>query len=347
MTSVQRGEVALTPTGLMEIATNFWRAKTLAAAVELGIFTLLARTGPLSSAEIAHEAGIKMRPADMFLASCAALGLLVEKDGEYGNSATAAQFLVEGRPDYFGGFVRFCDAREYPAWGRLVEALRTDRPMTWDPATQDSPFAREDRVMTEMFWEALHVAATYTARGLADTYDFGAHHRLLDVGGGSGAFLIELCRGNPALRGTLYELDHVCADAAARIVDAGLANQIDTVAGDFIADPALPEGFDVILISGVLHNWDPATNCALIRKSYNALRAGGALLVCELMLDSRRAGPADAALMGLNMVIETTAGKNYSETEYREWVAACGFEGIEIRRLDGPGANAVLVARRL
>ncbi|MFD6159919.1 methyltransferase [Nocardia sp. NPDC060256] len=346
MTSVQRDDLVLTPTGLMELATNFWKAKTLAAAVELGIFTLLARTGPLSTAEIAHEAGIKMRPADMFLASCAALGLLVEKDGEYDNSATAAQFLVQGEPDYFGGFVRFCDAREYPAWDRLVDALRTDRPMTWDPATQDSPFAREDRVMTEMFWEALHVAATYTARGLADVYDFGAHKHLLDIGGGSGAFLIELCRRNSGLHGTLYELDHVCVDAAARVAQAALVSQISTIAGDFIAEPTLPEGFDVILISGVLHNWDPETNCALIRKSYNALRPGGALLVCELMLDSRRAGPADAALMGLNMVIETIAGKNYSEDEYREWVVACGFEGTEIRRLGGPGANAVLVARR-
>ncbi|QFZ24206.1 methyltransferase [Saccharothrix syringae] len=330
----------------MGLATSFWRFKALAVAVELRLFTVLDRAGGLTAAELADELGTGPRAADMFLASCASLGLLEERDGRYANSAVADRFLVEGREDYFGGFVRFCDTREYPGWGRLTDAVLTDRPTTWDPDVQDSPFAASDTAMLAGFWDALHVAARYTARELARVYDFRPHRALLDVGGGSGAFPIELCARHPALRASVYELAHVCPIAEDRVARAGLTGVVDAVAGDFLADGRLPAGYDVHLVSGVLHNWDPATNLALLRKCREALAPGGVLLVCELVLNDRRTGPPEAALMGLNMVVETVGGRNYAESEYVDWLDRAGFTGLEVRGLGGPGANAVVVAHR-
>jgi hypothetical protein len=177
----------LTPIPLMQLNAGFWSFKTFAAAVELGLFTGLADGRAVTLDEAVADLGIHPRAADMFLAACASLGLL-EKDGDrYRNSPLSEEFLVEGRPHYFGGFVRFCDQREYPAWHRVIDAMRTNQPVTWDPATQDSVFAAEDPVMMDLFWDAMYSISSFTAAALADAYDFKAHVRLLDVGQGPAA----------------------------------------------------------------------------------------------------------------------------------------------------------------
>jgi 3-hydroxy-5-methyl-1-naphthoate 3-O-methyltransferase len=189
----------LTPTPLMRLVSGFWSFKTFAAAVELDLFTNLAGGKSITVEKAAAELGLADRPADLLLAACASLGLLERSGDGYRNSALAEEFLVAGRPYYFGGQVRYCDARTYLPWHRVGDALRTDRPLTWDPDTQESMFETEDPEILALFWEAMYSTSIFTARALAEAYDFGAHARLLDVGGGSGAYPIELCRRYPAL----------------------------------------------------------------------------------------------------------------------------------------------------
>jgi hypothetical protein len=335
----------LTPIPLMQLTTGFWSFKTFAAAVELGLFTRLANGRAVTVEEAAKELGLLHRPTDLLLAACASLGLLDKTDDRYRNSDLAESFLVEGRPYYFGGFVRFCDKREYPAWDRVVEALRTNRPTTWSSDNQNAAlFDKDDAVMMSMFWEAMHSISTFTARSLGEALDFKAHRRLLDVGGGSAAFPIELCRRYRHLRATVYDLPHVCEIAAGKIRRAELSESIGTVAGDFQRDAALPGGHDVILLSLILHDWDEDTDRNLLAKCYAALPSGGAIIVCELMLNPERTGPPAAALMGMNMLIETEGGKNYSETEYATWLADAGFTGARTVQLQAAGATAAVVA---
>ncbi|MFD9061167.1 methyltransferase [Kitasatospora purpeofusca] len=336
---------ALTPVPLMQLASGFWSFKVFAAAVELGLFTRLRDGGSLTLSEAARELGIHERGADMFLASCASVGLLDKEQDRYRNTPLAEEFLVEGRRHYFGGFVRYCDQREYPAWHRLVEAMRTNRPLTWDPATQDSVFSAADPVMMEFFWEAMHSISSFTASALAQVHDFRQHLRLLDVGGGSGAYPIELCRRHTQLSATLFDLPHVASAARARIEEAGLDEVIETAAGDFRTDP-LPGGHDVVLLSLVLHDWDEETGRGLLRKCWDALEPGGTIVICELLLNPERTGPPSAALMGMNMVVELEGGRNYSETEYLSWLTDTGFTGAHVVRLDAAGANGAVIATK-
>lgn len=330
----------------MRLVSGFWSFKTFAAAVELDLFTKLAG-GRSISVEKAHaELGLTERPADLLFAACASLGLL-ERDGDgYRNSPLAEEFLVAGKPYYFGGQVRYCDRRTYLAWHRVEEALRTDRPLTWDPDTQESMFETEDPQLLALFWEAMYSTSIFTARALAGAYDFGAHSRLLDVGGGSGAYPIELCRRYPSLRATVFDLPHVVPIAAEKASAAGLGDRIDTAAGNFLHDEALPSGYDVMLFSMILHDWDEATNRALLAKSHAALPSGGAVVVSELLLNADRTGPASAALMGMNMLVETVGGRNYSETEYMDWLTDAGFVDAHVVHFDAPGANGVVMARK-
>ncbi|MFF1783452.1 methyltransferase [Streptomyces virginiae] len=336
-----------TPVALMELTTGFWRFKVLAAAVDLGLFTVLARLDAADARRIGAELGLHPRPVRMLLACCTALGLLDRgDDGRYRNAPTAREFLVEGRPHYFGGFVRYSDRYGYPAWQRLGEALHTNRPTTWDSDAQESAFVTADPGILEGFWGAMFTLSSFTAAGLGEAYDFTAHRRLLDIGGGTGAFPVALCRRHPHLRATVLDLPRVAAMAREKMAGLGLSEVIEARDGDFLHDERLPDGHDVILLSMILHDWDQETGRKLLGKCFAALPPGGAVIICELVLDDDERGPAPAALMGLNMLVETRSGHNYTYAEYRGWLADAGFGPVEVLPLDAAGANAALVARK-
>ena len=330
----------------MRLVTGYWQFKTLAAAVDLDLFTRLSGGRRLTLEEVCSELGLAERPADMFLAACASLGLLEKEGTRYRNSPLTEEFLVRGRPNYFGGQVRYCDERTYLAWHRIGEALRTDRPLTWDPDKQRSLFDTAEPGMLEMFWEAMHSCSIFTARALGGAYNFTPHKRMLDLGGGSGAFPIALCQMYTHLEATIYDLAHVCPIARAKVASANLAHRVDVMDGDFITNAELPSGYDVILLSMILHDADEATNRTLLRKCHDALFPGGVVIISELLLDDDRTGPAEAALMGLNMVVETKSGRNYSEGEYSRWLSVLGFTNVHRIDFEAPGSNGAIVGKK-
>ena len=330
---------------LMELATGFWASKTLAAAHELDLFSSLSGGGGTTAAELAEREGIDQRPAEMLLTGCASLGLLESNRGRYRNSELAEEYLVRGKPYYFGGFVQMLDQRLYAGWGRLTEAIRTNRPTTWDPDHQSSLFEGEDPQLLAVFWEAMHSLSTFTARTLGAAVDLDDATRLLDVGGGSGAYDIELCRLYPHLTATVYDLPQVTTIAAEKIQQAGLSDRIATATGDFFADPRLPEGHDTLLLSMIMHDWAEERCRAILRKCWEALPSGGRLIISELLVNDERTGPPAAALMSLNMLVETE-GRNYTPAEYTRWLHDIGFRDVRAVWFEAPGANGAVIATK-
>jgi hypothetical protein len=336
---------ALSPVPLMQLTTGFWAFKTLAAAHEFDLFSRLSGTDGTTARELAEALAIEERPADMLLTGCAALGLLMKNDSRYVNSPIAEEFLVRGKPYYFGGFVQMLDQRLYPGWGRLAEAIRTNRPTTWDPDRQSSLFDGEDPQLLSVFWEAMHSLSTFTARALGQAIDLSSTRRLLDVGGGSAAFDIELCRLYPGLTATVYELPKVADIAAGKVKDAGLRERIETVAGDFFADSPLPGGHDTILLSMILHDWAEDRCRAILQKCWAALPSGGQVIIAELLVNDARTGPPPAALMSLNMLVETE-GRNYTPAEYGAWLGDLGFHDVRTVWFEAAGANGAVIGRK-
>ncbi len=335
----------LSPVPLMQVATGFWASKTLAAAHELDLFSRLSGNAGATTREVAEGLGIHERPAEMLLTGCAALGLLERNGSGYANSPMAEEFLVRGKPYYFGGFVQMLDQRLYPGWGRLAEAIRTNRPTTWDPERQSSLFDGEDPELLAVFWEAMHSLSTYTARALGRIVDLSGGRRLLDVGGGSAAFPIEWCRCWPDLTATVFELPKVTDIAAEKIQEAGLAEQIATVAGDFLADDALPGGHDTVLLSMILHDWAEDRCRVILEKCWQALPSSGELIISELLVNDDRTGPPAAALMSLNMLVETE-GRNYTAAEYTAWLADLGAQDTRVVWFEAAGANGAVIGRK-
>jgi hypothetical protein len=328
----------------MELATSFWSFKTLATAYELDLFTRLSGTGGITAQGLARELRIAERPAEMLLTGCASLGLLDKHDDRYVNSAMSDEFLVRGKPQHFGGLITMFDRRLYAGWDKLTQAIHTNRPTTWDPDRERSLFESADPEMLETFWEAMHAMSRFTARALGDALDLSAFASLLDIGSGSAAFDIELCRRYPELRATAYDLGFVNEIAMRNIVAAGSADRVVTRDGDFF-DEKLPPGHDLHLFSMVMHDWDETRDRELLRKSYAALANGGMVMICELLVDDDKAGPPSAALMSLNKLIETE-GRNYTAGEYVDWLSEVGFVEPQVIRFESPGANGVVTARK-
>jgi len=332
----------ITPIPLMQLATAFWAFKTLATAVDMDLFTRLSST-PMTAGETAHWFRIEERPAEMLLTGCAGLGLLGKQNGRYSNTPLAEEFLVRGARYYFGGVVTMFNRRLYSGWDKLPEAMSTNRPTTWNPDKQASLFEGSDPAMMQTFWQACHSLSIFTARALSDAIDFKPFHKLLDVGGGSGAFDIELCQRYPSLSATVYDLPFVTEIAEERIAEAGLSGRISAQPGDFFADPKYPAGHDVILLSMIMHDWSEQEDRAILRKCYETLPPGGAVVICELLVNDDKTGPAPAALMSLNMLIETVDGRNYTAAELSGWLENIGYNNIRVVWFEAAGANGAVI----
>src|SRR4029079_13830386 len=157
-------------------------------------------------------------------------------------------------------------------------------------------------------------------------------------------FAIELCRRHPALCATVFDLPHVIDIAADKIADAALRDRIAVDGRVFFAD-ALPPGHDVHVYSMIMHDWNQEHDRLLLRKSLDALPKSGMIIIAELLVDDDKTGPPAAALMSLNMLIETE-GRNYAASEYTAWLKDAGFTEPRAVRFDAPGATGAVIARK-
>jgi 3-hydroxy-5-methyl-1-naphthoate 3-O-methyltransferase len=328
---------------IVQLTAGVLMSQTLVAAIEFDLFSLLSAEGGATVPEAAKGLGIADRPAEILLTACAALDLLVSDGTRFSNTPVAEQYLVRGKPYYFGDYVTMVRDHAYPGWLRVSEAFRSNSPSRWTPDQQSNIFDAEHRA--KLFWNGLYPLSAVTADALARAVDFSTTTRLLDVGGGGAAFDIELCRRYPELRATVYDLPHVCPLATERIRDAGLSERIGVHAGDFFEDADLPAGHDAILLSMILHDWDEERNRAILAKCFRALPSGGTVVISELLVDDDKTGPLDAALMSVNMLAGTW-GRNYTGREYHDWLRDAGFDDVQTVRFRGPGANGAVLARK-
>ena len=327
--------MSVTPEPIMKIAMGFMAAKYLFAATEIGVFDVLAR-GPASLGELATSTGIPSRTLGIVAAAMVSLGLLEQDGSRYRNSETAEAFLADipGRRD-LRPILRYFDEIVYPRWEKFAEAIRTD---------QGQPqFSKFTTRQQRMFSAAVEVFSAPGAVALAGSYDFGRHHRLLDIAGGTGSFLIAVLQHHNALKGTLFELPGACAVARQRLANEPERSRIDVVEGDVFKDP-LPGGHDVVLIANVVHVFSAAHNTELMRKIRAHVMPGARLLLVDLWTDPSHSQPSAAALMSGQFLLTSGEGQVYSEQEADEWLAQTRWKKLERKTLAGPASCIIAEA---
>jgi len=164
--------------------------------------------------------------------------------------------------------------------------------------------------------------------------------RMLDLGGGSGAYSIAFAKVAPQLRGEILDLPEVLPITREHLRRAGVADRISTRAGDMLqAD--LGKDYNLVLLSAICHMFSVEENRGLLQRIYQALAANGRVVVQDFILEPDKTSPKFAALFSLNMLVGTKAGVSYSESEYTEWMRAAGFR--EIKRVRMPGPSGLMI----
>lgn len=324
------------PGDLLDLATAYQRSKVLFALVEFGLPTLLAGA-PQTREAIAQRLNIHLRAADRLLHASVALGLLEEEKGRFRNTALAEEFLVQNKETYLGEHLLRYDRTSYPLWNELVPKLRT-----WQPDQTESEIPQEEDQGASSL-SAMHNLALLTGHALGQVYDFSRHQRMLDLGGGTGAMSIGICRQHPELRASVYDLPHIIDVAREFIRTAGLSDAIKTRGGNFKEDE-LPDGFDVVLLANLLSVASEETNRELLHRLYERLPDGGAVILSGWILNDNRTGPLIPVLFCLEDINWGAPDVERTAATYEGWLREAGF--VEIKHEMYYPPTSMIVGRK-
>jgi acetylserotonin N-methyltransferase len=179
----------------------------------------------------------------------------------------------------------------------------------------------------------MHSHSLVPAIGAARNYDFTGIERILDVGGGSGCFMIAFARAHPAVRGTIMELPAMCQVAQNYIEAGGTAGRVDTLAVDMFRHP-WPQGYDAVFFSNIWHDWNFRTCEWLAKQAYEILPNGGRIMLHEILLDDDGAGPATAAGFSMLLLL-ATQGQQFTFVELKGILEGAGFVAVESKQTSG------------
>jgi hypothetical protein len=338
--AVRKRKAPASPQAILQLGTGFLASRSLLSAVELGLFTELAKA-PMDEAALRQRLGLHPRASRDFLDGLVALGMLERRGKMYRNTADSALFLDRAKSSYIGGLLEMFAARLYGFWGSLTEALRTGSPQNEAKSGGDL-FATlyADPARLRGFLGAMTGVSMGAARAIAQKFAWKKHKTFCDVGGAQGCVSVQLALAHAHLTGSEMDLPAVGPIYTDYVKSFGLEQRLRFLAGDFFRDP-LP-GADVLIMGHILHDWDLAQKKTLLQKAYASLPKGGALIVYDAIIDDARRSNVGGLMMSLNMLIETPGGFDYTGADCRGWMKQAGFRSSSVEPL--AGAESMVVA---
>lgn len=309
------------------LSRSFQQSRIFLTAFELGIFTVLGKSEKTAE-EIAVEIGADPRATDRLLNALCTTKVVTKSDGKFRNSETAAEYLVKGKPDYQAGTMH--SIHLWDTWTDLTKAVKTGG------IEKKSPVEAMENDWFKPFIAAMHNRAIGEAPDLVNRIDLTGVKKILDVGGGSGAFSMAFANAKSDILSTVFDLPNVVPLTTQYIKKAGLAERINTVAGDYNTDE-LPSGYDLVFLSAIIHSNSPDQNIALFRRISNALNPGGRIVISDFIMDEDRTHPAFGALFALNMLVNTASGDTYTQSEIVEWIELAGMVFVERKETRSTG----------
>ncbi len=330
----------LSPEKILQTGLAFWPAKTLLSAIEIGVFTELTQ-GPERFDALSGRLGLHPRSARDFLDTLVALGFLTRSGDQYANTAEADVFLDRKKPTYVGGILEMANHRLYPFWGHLTEALRTGQPQnevkSGGPGVFETLYA--DPARLKQFLSAMSGISRGANMTIALNFPWKDHRTFVDVGTAQGDLATQIVLANQHVRGVGFDLPEVAPIFEEYVEKAGIADRLTFVPGSFF-ERDLPKA-DVVLMGHILHDWDLPTKKMLVKKAFDAIPSGGALVVYEAIIDDDRSKNAFGLMMSLNMLIETPGGFDYTGADCSGWMREAGFSSTRVEPLVGPDSMVI------
>lgn len=302
MQLIDHTATTVTPDKVLQGASGFMAAKHLFAACELGLFEALA-AGPTSIDDAAIATGLDAARMRVVADANVVLGFIEHSDHGYSNSPVAQTFVAGQSPADMRPLLSFWNRLSYPMWSGMEETVRTGHGHAPD-------FSALDPETQRVFSNGVEAISRPTAEALAENYDFNQHRRVLDVGGGTGSFLLAIQQRCPNLGLTLFELPGAGDVARQRL----MGHDIGIVAGDMFRD-ALPSGHDAAIVANVIHVLSPDENVELLRRLRRSLEPGGRVLLIDFWLNDQRTTPTVGALISGEFMTITGTGRSYAAAE--------------------------------
>jgi len=282
------------------ITYGFMASKALFAAVSVDLFSWIAR-GSNSIAELAQRTGIAENRLLTLLTALKSLGLLSESNGRFANAPATARYLVAGAPGDFRDYVRLVNGVVGYESFRHLDAALIGQPVSGRGTYEGLVY--ESGIGGERFSSAQHSGSLGPARTMARRVDLCGRRRLLDVGGGSGAYSLAFCASNPQLSATILDFPQTVGTAKRYAREAGLADRIMHLPGNAITTD-WPDGHDVILMSYLWSAVGADDVDVLARRAVDALEPGGLVLIHDFMVDNTHEGPPFAAWYLLGSIFD-------------------------------------------
>ena len=324
-----REKAGMLPDRLDQMIRGNMPSRCILTALELDIFTAV---GDGANAEqIRMRIHANARAVGMLLNALVALGLLSKSGDACRNTPESARFFVQGSKDnHRNGLLH--TANSWHRWSTLTDAVRSGTRI---------PIEREDTPeWTRNFIAGMQRNAKDRAPLVVKALGTAGVRRILDLGGGSGAYSIAFARACPGVQCEILDVPQVVPLTAEYVSNAGVSAQVRLRAGDMLQDD-FGSGYDIIMLNAICHMFSEEQNRDIFRRAHQALAPDGRLVVQDFILNPDKTGPQQAALFSLNMLVATDAGATYSEPEYTQWMKAAGF--TDIRRIKLPGPSDLIV----
>jgi hypothetical protein len=323
----------------MEVGLGFWASKTLLSAVELGLFTELAK-GAQTAAHLQACLGLHARAALDFLDALVSLGFLERDDGVYRNAPAVDLFLDRNKPSYVGGMLEMANMRLFGCWNSLTEALRTGKPQSETKGgTSFFEALYADSTRLKEFVKGMTGSSHPANVAIAQRFAWHNHTSFVDVGTAQGDLAVQVAKAHPHLTGIGFDLAPIRPIFEEHVAQHGLSGRVRFEPGDFFYR-ALPNA-DVVMMGHILHDWDLEEKKVLIRKAYDVLPSNGALIIYETIVDDARRKHPFALLTSLNLLIETEGGFAYTGAQCIGWMKQVGFREAWVEPLVGPDSMVV------
>lgn len=323
------------PMQFLENIRSFMSSRILLTAVELDLFTQIDR-GVDTAEALAKNNHLDLRALTRLLDAVVTFNFLIKKDRHYSLPPDAA-WLSGDHPETPAPMVLHMNEL-WNTWTHLTETIRKGQ----NPELV--PVAEKDEHLLNAFIGAMHVVGKDLARDIADDLDLSSYKKLLDIGGASGTYTLAFLDKNPEMTAVIFDLAPVLPIAQKRLSASAMADRVKLVAGDFYTD-SLPPGFDLVLLSAIIHQNNPDQNMVLFQKINDAMVPGGTLIIRDHIMDDHRTSPPGGAVFAINMLVATEGGDTYTFKEIEQWLEKAGF--LEIRQIrHGEKMDGIVMAQK-
>ena len=318
---------------LLLIAGGHTAFQLLWAGLELGLYDLLAAKPDLNLDKIADALNLSRQPARILIVGLTALGIVKRSaDGDYRNSELTEAKLVSGTPGYAGAILGWQAHIVYPGMQDFVASLKQNRNVGLDRFAGTEPTLYErlthDKPLEKIFQDAMSGLSAQANSFLPTAMDFSKNRLVVDAGGGSGKNAMAIARHYPLIKTCVFDSPSVCEQAQKNISLAGMADRVSTYPGNFFHD-SFPPDTDCILYCHILTIWSMEQNRVLLKRSFDALPEGGAVVIFNMMGADDDSGPLSTALGSpYFLAIATGEGMLHPWKDYEAALRDTGFQKL-------------------